>query len=105
MIGDLDVDRLLGSIPSHLLSEWMAYDELEPQSVDLLPTMLANLSSLYANVNRDPDKRRIPFTAEDFLPREPEANEQPSGQTVDQQIDIAAMWVAATGGRDLRKDK
>jgi hypothetical protein len=109
MIGELDVDRILGSIPSHLLSEWMAYDELEPQSMDLLPEMLATITSIYAEVHRNPEKRSAPFTADDFLPRLPEEEEEKElpkpTQTMEQQIEIAKMFVMASGGKDLRKDK
>jgi len=107
MIGELDVERLLASIPSHLLSEWMAYDELEPRSVDLLPEMLATITSIYAEVHRDPSKRREPFSTEDFLLKpiniEDAETQYQRGQSVDEQIYIAAMWVTASGGKDLRK--
>ena len=47
----------------------MAYDQLEPFGERRADLRMAVLASLIANANRDPDKRREPFTPADFMPR------------------------------------
>ena len=49
------------------LSEWMAYDSMEPIG-DIRADLRAGVvASTIANSNRDPKKQREPFSATDFL--------------------------------------
>lgn len=73
---------------------WLAYSRLEPFGAEADDARMAQLMALIANVNRDPKKRRTPWTAEDFLPRRgprPEPNQASLRPRID-----AAM--AAFGG-------
>ena len=87
-VGQVDVDALLSSLSSRQLTEWMAYDQLEPFGERRADLRMAVLASLIANANRDPDKRREPFTPADFMPRfeaEPQAQPAEAHQTWQQQ--------------------
>ena len=46
----------------------MAYARLEPFGSEADDHRLAQLLALIANVNRDPKRRKTPWTPEDFLP-------------------------------------
>jgi hypothetical protein len=63
---------MLEQIPSSLLSEWMAFSTLEPFGYEAELHGSAITSSVIANVNRDPKKKSEPYTAQEFLPQEPE---------------------------------
>jgi hypothetical protein len=65
----VDVDALLARLPSRLLTEWMAYYGLEPFGEERADLRSAIVASLVANANRDPAKRREPFTPQDFMPK------------------------------------
>jgi hypothetical protein len=67
---------MLDELPSHLLTEWLAFAQLEPFgfSTDLFGH--AMVASMIANVNRK--KGSKPFKPSDFMPRdevEPEPEE------------------------------
>ena len=47
----------------------MAYARLEPFGSEADDHRLAQLMALIANVNRDPKRRKTPWTPDDFLPR------------------------------------
>lgn len=64
-VGEWDVDGMLRAMPAALLSEWMAFDELEPfgeQRGDLRSALVA---MTVANAQRGPKQK--PFTIQDFL--------------------------------------
>jgi hypothetical protein len=70
---------------------------LEPfgQDADWLGSAI--VASTVANVNRGKGKKA--FEVDDFMPRfEPTKKEQ----TTDEMIQMAAMFTAAAGGKDLR---
>ena len=67
---------MLDNISSKLLSEWMAFSAIEPFGYEADMHGSAITSSVVANANRDTKKKSEPFTAQDFLPQEPE--EKPS---------------------------
>lgn len=72
----------------------MAYARLEPFGPEADDHRLAQLLALIANVNRDPKRRKTPWTPEDFLPkRVPRA----SGEADDLRPRIDAA-MAAFGG-------
>lgn len=79
---------------SRELSEWMAYAQVEPfgGEVDFLPAGI--VAATIANVNRE--KGRKPYQPKDFIP-----TMEQHEQTVDEQIQIAAMFTAALGGLNL----
>lgn len=63
------------------------------------------LASVIANVHRDPDKRREPFKAADFMPKFGE--EESIGQSVDdlsdeERVAFLVALNAVFGGKDLR---
>ena len=72
----------------------MAYARLEPFGSEADDHRLAQLLALIANVNRDPKRRKTPWTPEDFIPdRVPRR----SGEVADLRPRIDAA-MAAFGG-------
>lgn len=67
MVGRVDVSRMLGEMSSEDFTEWKAYEKLEPFGPLSEEWRIANLTSIIANVNRNPKKRSQPFTAKDFM--------------------------------------
>lgn len=60
--------ELLARMPSHELTEWQAYERVEPFGEARADLRMAILAALIANTNRDPKARREPFTPADFMP-------------------------------------
>lgn len=56
--------------------------------------------SVIANVNRDPKKRRKPYTEDDFLGTGGESKSK--RQTPDQMLAMAKQANALLGGKDMR---
>jgi hypothetical protein len=72
----------------------MAYARLEPFGEERADLRMAVLAALIANANRDPAKKREPFTPEDFRLRfdeQPEGREQPIEMKQDWQQQKAIM--------------
>ena len=63
----MTVETLLDSISSHELTEWMAYAQLEPFGEERADIRSATNTMVLANANRDPKKKRTPYTIEDFM--------------------------------------
>lgn len=61
-------DHLLEELSWRQLLEWEAYAGLEPFGEWRGDLRVAQLTSLLANVHRNPDKKREPFTWRDFMP-------------------------------------
>lgn len=95
-VGSVDVDALLCSISSRQLTEWMAYASIEPFGEERADLRMAIVAALIANANRDPDKRREPFTPADFMPHfEAEQPAEPERkQTWQQQKAIMQAFTA-----------
>lgn len=55
--------------------------------------------SVIANVNRDPKKRKKPYTEDDFLGT---GESKPKRQTPDQMLAMAKQANALLGGKDMR---
>lgn len=92
-VGEADVDALLDRIPSHLLSEWMAYYSIEPFGEARADFRNATLLSFLADA-LGLKKNGQHFKPIDFMPDfESEPIEQPH-QTWQQQ---KAMFRAALG--------
>ena len=76
----------------------MAYARLEPFGSEADDHRLAQLLALIANVNRDPKRRKTPWTPEDFLPRRLR-HSTPAQDNLRPRIDAA---MAAFGGMKRR---
>lgn len=73
----------------------MAYGQLEPFGPDADAWRAGLIASTIANANRDPRKRRKPFTVQDFMPDEPMTEDE---QAAALQARISAAMMAF-GGR------
>jgi len=56
-------------VSSREFTEWLAYARLEPFGPEADDQRMAQLMALIANVNRDPKRRKVPFTPDDFMPQ------------------------------------
>jgi hypothetical protein len=83
---------MLERIPARMLLEWMAFAELEPFGGDTVYIGHAITAATVSNVNRGKGKK--PAKVEDFMPRFGKKT-----QTVEEQIQFAAMMTAAMGGQ------
>jgi hypothetical protein len=86
---------MLASITSLQLSEWMAYDHIEPFGEWRADLRIAMLAAIIANVNRNPDTK--PFMPKDFMPKF-EEDEEPVAQSQTAQIMLAHMLADAGMG-------
>ena len=86
---------------SREFTEWLAYARLEPFGSEADDQRMAQLLALIANVNRDPARRRRPYTPEDFLPQRGPRTE-PDQASLRSGIDSA---MAAFGGRSAQRAK
>lgn len=59
--------ELLQRMSSRELSEWMAYYAVEPWGEVQAEYRSALVASMVANTARDPEKRKSPFEAEEFM--------------------------------------
>jgi hypothetical protein len=69
------VEELLSRISSRELTEWMAYDTLEPFGHAIDHRMMAQVVAAIYNVNRDPKKGKL-LDADDFMLKRVEKIEQ-----------------------------
>jgi hypothetical protein len=85
-------------VSSKELTEWSVYYQLEPfgSEVDLLGHGI--VAATLANVNRKKGTRA--FKPADFMPKF-----DAQAQTVEEQMQFAAMLTAAMGGQDLREEE
>jgi len=98
----MTVAELLARISSRELSEWMAYERLEPFGERRADLRSAIVASTVANTARDEKKRNRPFKPEEFMPefkREEEEEIEPWRR----QLQVVEAMNAALGGRDLRR--
>lgn len=58
---------MLSRMSSQELTEWMAYEAIEPFAAERNDQDIAMLAALTANANRDPKKQSKPFELVDFL--------------------------------------
>jgi hypothetical protein len=72
------------ALSSRTVAEWMAYASIEPFGEERADLRAGIIASVIANVNRDPKKRREPFTEFDFMPRfgPREPTPQPDGEAM-----------------------
>lgn len=95
----MTVQELLARISSQELSEWMAYYSLEPWGTETDDLRAGIVASTIANVNRDPKKRRKPYTAQDFAPQWGKSEPKKEEQTVEEQQRILEMWAQVLSQR------
>lgn len=65
-LGYIDVDGMLDSIPSPLLTEWKAFWNLNPQGMYRLDLLAGLIASTMANIHCDRKKKPGGWTIEDF---------------------------------------
>ena len=73
---------------SSQLSEWEAYDKLDPIGEWRWEFSIANLMALIANVNRDIKKAPNPYKPLDFMPQWDKEHEERPQQTAEEQKKI-----------------
>jgi hypothetical protein len=89
------VEELLGRISSHELTEWMAYDTIEPFGHSIEQRMMAQVVAAIYNVNRDPKKSKM-LTAEDFMLKRVE-KEEPTEDSIYQRFRTWAQLYGNSG--------
>ena len=97
--------ELLSEISSRELSEWMAYERLEPFGEKRADLRSAIVASTVANTARDEKKRRRPYTPEEFMPAFQAEDEEEAIEPWQRQLQMVEMLNAAFGGKDLRNAK
>lgn len=95
--------EILARMSSHEISEWIAFANVEPFGEDRADLRAGIIASTIANANRDPDKRKKPFTPAEFMP-DFEVKPEEKQQTWQDQKMIVEMLNAAFGGKDLRSN-
>lgn len=91
------VQELLNRISSKELSEWVAYNTIEPFGSRSEYIGSAIVASTIANKDRGKNTR--PAEVEDFIPSfGPKEN-----QSVESMLQMAEMFTASLGGQDLRQ--
>lgn len=88
------MEELLARISSRELTEWMAYDRLEPFGEWRADVRSALVAMVMANAWRGKDQKA--FTVDDFLIKF-DAEAKPA-QTVEQQMKMFEMLAGAIGG-------
>lgn len=89
---------LLGAMTSEQLAWWEAYFRVEPFGEERADLRMAILAALIANANRDPKKRRKPYTPADFMP-------QFGDETEPQDVAEKAKAIFAIFGGARREDQ
>ena len=90
---------MMREMPSRLLSEWMAFYQLEPFGDARGDLRAAIVASTVANAHRDPKKRRRAFRPDEFMPQFEKERQEQDWQ---EQLRIVEMLNAAFGGEDRR---
>lgn len=88
------MEELLSRISSHELTEWMAYDTIEPFGHAIDQRMAAQIVAAIYNVNRDPKKGKL-LDAEDFMLKR-EAKKEVE-QTPEQIYGLFRTWALLNG--------
>lgn len=97
-LGEIDVDGMLERIPSRLLSEWVAFAQLEPFGEERADLRAGIVAAAVVNVQRA--KGSAPVRPGDFMPRfDEDADEEPDHELLLHKVELLNT---AFGGRDLR---
>lgn len=91
--------ELLNRISSREITEWMAFEQLEPFGAEAGYIGHAITASTVANVHRG-SKQKV-YEVSDFMPK----RKKKEPQSVEAMIQFAEMYTAALGGQDLREEK
>ncbi len=94
----MTVGELLARMSSRELSEWMAFFTLEPWGCEVEDARAALIAATIANANRDPKKRRKPYSVSDFMPR---YTTEPAEEPWEEQVAMLEQWQRAVNA--LRK--
>lgn len=86
------------------MTEWIAYNELEPIGEVRDDLRAGIVASTIAEAHRNPKKRKRPFEAKEFMP-DFEKRQDKEEQTPDQQLAIIEQFNLAMGGKDLRNGR
>lgn len=89
---------MLSRMSSGELTEWQAYYALEPFGPDMAYVGSAITSSTLANIYRKRGSKA--YTPVDFMPKFEKVE-----QTLEEQLQWAAMFTTALGGQDLRSEE
>lgn len=83
----------------------MAYYRLEPFGPEIDHVMIAELTALTANVNRNRRKRSRPYEAKEFMPGERPAAVENDPEEFRQRVDAAmSMFVALANAKAPKKE-
>ena len=89
--------RMMRELSADEIVDWIAYYSIEPFGEYKMDARFANLMALEANINRDPKKRRRPFTPDDFMPKPPAP--PPSPEDVERKVYGIMRAIAARSKR------
>jgi hypothetical protein len=91
----MTVRQLLQSIDSRELSEWMAYDQMEPFGEERADLRAGIITSMIHNVNIVKGKPASPI---DFMPEfDRQPKKKPGKQTTEDQLALARQIAAVFG--------
>ena len=97
----------LAHISSRELSEWMAFDAVEPigerRNDYRLARLLVFLSTIVQVFVKLKNKRNAPKLSDFMLDFWAEKSDAKPAQTMREKLAMIEMWNAALGGQDLRK--
>jgi hypothetical protein len=68
VLGHFNVDAMLDSAPSSMLTEWRAFTNLHPVGEWRADLRSGIIAQTIANVNRDSKQTPEPYKANDFMP-------------------------------------
>jgi len=71
------VAELQSRMSSREFAEWLAYYSLEPFGEVRADLRMATVAALIANANRNGQKRKEPYTPQDFMPKFEDSPERP----------------------------
>lgn len=74
----MPVAELLERMPATEFDDWLRYEQIEPFGEIRADFRIAQLASLIANVNRDPQKQPKAFGPMDFMPDFTKAAKKPT---------------------------
>lgn len=89
----MTVERMLAEISAKELTEWMAFDTVEPFGGLQDEYRTGMIASTVANTTRDEKKKKEPFTPQDFM-RPEFLSEQPveEDEEVDEEVKQLKLW-------------
>lgn len=95
---------MLDTMSSTQFAEWVEYHNLEPFGAQRADMRLAPLVSMYANVNRDPEKTSE-FSPYDFIPNGGELEREAAAQSAWSGGDVLRMWAMQVNAVHSAREK